>query len=72
MSELVTITEAAELKGVSRQAIYAAIDAGKLKTVNTRVSAVRIRLDDLARFEVNPNMQRAGRKPNRLKKQRGR
>jgi excisionase family DNA binding protein len=69
MNGLVTITEAAELKGVSRQAIYAAIDAGKLKTVNTRVSAVRIRLGDLAKFEPNPNMQRAGRKPRKSMEQ---
>lgn len=61
MAELVTLAEAAEIKGVSRQAIHAAVEAGKLRTVQGRISVPMIRRDELARYQPNPNMKRAGR-----------
>lgn len=59
----VTINEAAALKGVSRQAINAAIKAGKLETITVEMPHTRVIVSSLNRFEPNPNMKRAGRKP---------
>lgn len=58
----VTINDAAKMKGVSRQAINAAIKSGKLETVTVDVPHTRIVLSSLKKFEPNPNMKRAGRK----------
>lgn len=62
--ELVTIAEAAEIKGVSRQAIHAAVEAGKLKTVQGKITVPMIRRDVLDSYQPNPNMKRAGRPRN--------
>jgi hypothetical protein len=59
----VTINDAAKLKGISRQAIHAAIRAGKLETVTVDVPHKRVVLASLKKFQPNPNMKRAGRKP---------
>ncbi len=63
MGELITINEAAKLKGVSRQAIHAAIASGKITVVERRQSTVRkyIAPAVLAAFHPNPKMKRAGR-----------
>jgi predicted DNA-binding protein (UPF0251 family) len=58
----VTINDAARLKGVSRQAIHAAIKAGRLKTITVDVPQTRVIASSLKKFEPNPNMKRAGRK----------
>jgi hypothetical protein len=57
----VTINKAAEIKGVSQQAIRAAIEKGKLKTVEVQVPELQITLVSLNKYEPNPNMKRAGR-----------
>lgn len=59
----VTINDAAKMKGVSRQAINAAIKSGKLLTITVDLPHKRIILSSLKKFEPNPNMKRAGRKP---------
>jgi hypothetical protein len=59
----VTINRAAEIKGVTHQAIRAAIRAGKLETVEVQIPDTQITLTSLNRFTPNPNMKRAGRKP---------
>lgn len=61
---LITIAEAADLKGCSRQAIHAAIRAGRLKGVPERVEVVLWKVDSrsLDDFKPNPNMKRPGRK----------
>jgi excisionase family DNA binding protein len=61
MNGLLTLTEAAEIKGVSRQAIYKAIEKGNLKGIKVRVSEYRVRRTDLDKYQPNPNMKRAGR-----------
>lgn len=58
----VTINKAAEMKGVSQQAIRAAIEAGKLETVEVQVPDTQITLVSLNKYKPNPNMKRAGRK----------
>jgi hypothetical protein len=58
----VTINEAAEIKGVSRQAIHAAIKVGKLETITVDVPHQRVTVKSLNQFQPNPNMKRAGRK----------
>ena len=63
--DLVTINEAAEIKGVSRQAIHAAIRTGRLGYIEVTTIAKRIEPKALAAFKINPNMQLAGRKPKR-------
>jgi len=60
----VTINEAAALKGISRQAIHAAIKSGKLETVTVEVPHIRVVMASLKKFEPNPNMKRAGRPRN--------
>jgi len=60
----VTIKDAAELKGVSPQAIRAAIKAGKLETTIVEVPNLRIVAASLKNFQPNPNMKRAGRPRN--------
>lgn len=61
-SEILTVTEAAEIKGVSRQAIYTAIETGKLKTTQTKVTVIGIRRSELDKFTPNPrSVKNAGR-----------
>lgn len=62
MSEILTVTEAAEIKGVSRQAIYTAIETGKLKATETKIAVVGIRRTELDKFQPNPrSVKNAGR-----------
>lgn len=60
---LVTVAEAAKLKGCSRQAIHAAIKAGRIKGVAKIVETTLWKVDtrSLAGFIPNPNMRRNGR-----------
>ncbi len=58
---LLTIAEAAREKGVSRQAIHAAIEAGRLSVVQVGSIAIRIEPKTLAKFQVNVNKRRSGR-----------
>lgn len=51
------------MKGVTKQAIHAAIKAGRLPVVMIQLPVVRIDSEDLRRFKVNPNMQNTGRSP---------
>jgi predicted DNA-binding protein YlxM (UPF0122 family) len=57
----VTINEAAKIKGVSRQAIHAAIKAGKLRTIMVDVPMRMIVRQSLKHWQPNGNMKRAGR-----------
>lgn len=57
----VTITKAAEMKGVARYAIHAAIKAGKLETVQVNVQQTRVVLSSLNGYQPNENMKQAGR-----------
>jgi len=59
----VTVNQAARIKGVSRQAINSAIRAGKLETVTVEMPHTRIVVSSLKKYEPNPSMKRAGRKP---------
>jgi hypothetical protein len=59
--KLLTVTEAAAMKGVTKQAIHAAIKAGRLPIVTIQLPVVRIDSEDLRRFQVNRNMQNTGR-----------
>lgn len=66
IGQLITINEAAKLKGVSRQAVHAAIAAGTIEVVKRRVTTTRklIEPEVLDAWEPNPKMKRPGRKPN--------
>jgi len=57
----VTITEAAKIKGVTRQAIHAAIRADKLRTVIVDVPTRMVVRQSLNHWQPNGNMKRAGR-----------
>jgi hypothetical protein len=59
--KLFTVTEAAAVKGVTKQAINAAIKAGRLTTVTVHLPAIRIEDQALERLKVNVNKQRSGR-----------
>lgn len=59
---LMTIAEAAREKGVSRQAIHAAIEAGRLSVVQVGSISLRITPEALAALEINPNKRLSGRK----------
>lgn len=59
---LMTVAEAARRKGVTRQAIHAAIKAGRLPVVQVGSIALRITPKALAALEMNPNKQSSGRK----------
>jgi excisionase family DNA binding protein len=58
-----TVAEAARRKGVSRQAIHAAIKAGRLAVVQVGSISLRVTPEALAALELNPNKQLSGRKP---------
>jgi hypothetical protein len=57
----VTINDAAKIKGVTRQAVHAAIKSGKLATVIVEVPARMIVRQSLNHWHPNENMKRAGR-----------
>lgn len=63
--DLISINEAAKLKGVSRQAVHAAIAAGKISVVKHRVTVTRSLITPAAldAWNPNPNMKRPGPKP---------
>lgn len=61
MVQTVTINEAAALKGVSRQAVHAAIKAEKLETVIVEIPSTRVTRKSLNQWQPNENMKRAGR-----------
>jgi len=58
---LMTVAEAARRKGVTRQAIHAAIKSGRLAVVQVGSIALRIEPKALAALELNQNKQRSGR-----------
>lgn len=49
-NKLLTVTEVAELKGVSRSAIYKAIEQGRLKSQRT-LGRVTLSSDEVARWQ---------------------
>lgn len=49
-SDLITITEAAKLRGVQRQAIQSLIKTGKLKTYVVTVKQRRVRKSDVLAY----------------------
>lgn len=55
---LLTPGEAAKIKGVTRQAIYAAMESGRLSYVKVKKIHHRITLEALDMLKINPNMQR--------------
>jgi hypothetical protein len=57
----VTINDAARLKGVTRQAVQAAIKAGKLATITVETPVRMIVRQSLNHWKPNDNMKRAGR-----------
>lgn len=65
MGEILTVTEAAEIKGVSRQAIYTAIETGKLKATVTKVEVTGIRRSELDKFTPNERSVRNAGRPRR-------
>jgi predicted site-specific integrase-resolvase len=60
-ANLITINEAAKLKGVSRQAIHAAIEAGRIECVEVVTKSKRITPKALAAFHPNPNRIKAAK-----------
>lgn len=62
MVRTITVNELAKSKGVSRQAVHAAIKAGKLETVTVEVPSVRVAVKSANAWQPNPAMKRAGRK----------
>lgn len=62
-TKLITIIEAAKIKGVSRQAIHAAIKTGRLAIVEVPTTIVRITPEALAAFTPNPKRQQCGKRP---------
>lgn len=61
-SDLITISEAARRKGVSRASLLAAIERKELRVRRIRTSMVMIAPEDLSDYTPNPNRQRCGRK----------
>ena len=61
---LITVNEAARIKGVSRQAIHYLIKAGKLDAVALKVEKIEWQVcpKSLAKVTINPNMKRNRRK----------
>lgn len=64
MVRTITINELARAKGVTRQAVHAAIKAGKLETVTVEVPSVRVLVKSANSWTPNENMKRAGRPKN--------
>jgi hypothetical protein len=67
----VTISEAARIKGVTRQAIHGAIKAKKLTTIVIDVPTRMIVRQSLNHWKPNGNMKRAGRPSRKAKGERG-
>lgn len=57
----VSINEAARIKGCTRQAIHAAIKAGRLPTEEVATTVKRIRVSLLSKLVINPQRQVSGR-----------
>lgn len=60
-NELITIPEAARMKGVTRQAIHDALNKGRLAYVEVLEPVRKIQASELARFRVNRKRQDAGK-----------
>jgi len=56
------VNEVAVLRGVTRQAVWAAIAAGRLQTVEIDVPSVRVPLKAAQSFTINPKRQEAGKR----------
>ena len=67
--EWMSVVEAAKRLGVTRETIYQAIEAGRLKGRLTTVTRKVWRIDpsSLSGFEVSPASQRAGKRAARLR-----
>jgi len=63
--DLITVNEAARLKGLTRQAIHAAIEQGRLEhvIVSVSVKAKRVTPEALAAFQPNEKRRAAGLMP---------
>lgn len=59
-TDLITVNEAARRKGVSRQAIHAAIKAGRLPVVEVASVSLRIAPEALAAFRIDRIAQQSG------------
>ncbi len=57
---LLTPSQAARVKGITRQAMHEAIRSGRIKTVTRQVSKVFIHPEDLESYEPNRTRQEAG------------
>lgn len=76
MNGTLTVNEAAKRKGTTRQAIYAAIESGALRSTKAQVEVIGIKETDLAKWTPNPrSVKNAGRprsdKSNQLRKGKG-
>jgi predicted DNA-binding protein (UPF0251 family) len=60
--DLITVNQAAKMKGVSRQAIHAAIKTGRLKAIEIVTKSHRITPEALEAFTPNPKRQQCGRR----------
>ncbi len=60
---LISVNEAAKRKGVSRQAIHAAIASGRIDVIKRRVTLTKklITVEALEAWTPNPNMKRPKR-----------
>ena len=54
--KVVRVSTAARMKGVTRNSGYAAIKAGKLRSVSLKATQVRVILSSLKLWTPNPNM----------------
>lgn len=62
MNGTLTVNEAAKRKGTTRQAIYAAIESGALRSTKMHVEVIGVRETELAKWTPNPrSMKNAGR-----------
>lgn len=59
----VSLTDAARILGVSRQAVHQAVRDGRLPAVTVSKPVLMITQESLDSWTPNPNMKRAGRKP---------
>jgi hypothetical protein len=58
-TDLITVNEAAKRKGVTRQAIHAAIRSGRLPAIEVASVSLRIAPEVLAAFRIDRTRQRA-------------
>lgn len=59
--KMLSISEAARIKGCTRAGIHAAIESGRLTVYETTATLRRIRPSDLAKLKINPQRQVSGR-----------